>query len=87
MRTYYLFINDTYDIDHVFDNLLETRVIEPGISYIRIQQDHTLLPPHIVIESVYKDDFLTKCLTTLLSDMDYEGDFDILKPLSMFDCI
>lgn len=80
MRTYYLFIDDNFDIYNVLDSLHETRIIEPGIEYKHIK-DNSILPPCIVIESIYKDEYFKSCLTTLLRDMGYDTHFQLMKPL------
>lgn len=80
MRTYHLFLDKDFCIYNVFESLLETRIIEPGINYIRIKEN-TILPQCIVIESIYKDEYLKSCLVTLLEDMGYDKSFQILKPL------
>ena len=80
MRTYHLFLDKDFCIYNVFESLIETRIIEPGINYIRIKEN-TILPQCIVIESIYKDEYLKSCLTKLLRDMDYDKSFQILKPL------
>lgn len=80
MRIYHLFLDKEFCIYNVFESLLETRIIEPGINYIRIQ-DNIVLPQCIVIKSIYKDEYLKSCLATLLEDMDYDKDFQILKPI------
>lgn len=80
MRTYHLFLDKDFCIYNVFESLMETRIIEPGINYIRIKEN-TILPQCIVIESIYKDEYLKSCLVTLLEDMGYDKSFQILKPL------
>jgi hypothetical protein len=80
MRTYHLFLDKDFCIYNVFESLVETRIIEPGINYIRIKEN-TILPQCIVIESIYKDEYLKSCLVTLLEDMGYDKQFQILKPL------
>lgn len=80
MRTYHLFLDKDFCIYNVFDSLVETRVIEPGINYIKIKQNN-VLPQCIVIESIYKDEYLKSCLVTLLTDMGYDKQFQLLKPL------
>lgn len=81
MRTYYLFIdNENFDIHNVFESLQQTRIIEPGIEYKDIKDNH-ILPQYILIESIYKDEYFKSCLTTLLRDMGYDKEFKLVKPL------
>lgn len=82
MITYYLFIDSDYCcIYNLFDNLCATRIIEPGLDYIRVKENDCVLEKYIVIESIYKDEYFRNCLTNLLRDMEYGGEFKILKPL------
>lgn len=78
MRTYYLLIDKEF-LYNLFNNLQETRMIEPGIDYIKIKDDN--LAPYIVIKSIYKDEYFKERLTTLLRNINFEGRFEILKPL------
>ena len=50
MITYYLFIDKEFCIQNVFENLQLT-ILEPGIVYKEIQE-HSILPPYIVILSI-----------------------------------
>jgi hypothetical protein len=78
MRTYYLFIDEEYCIRKVFENL--QMALEPGIKYIQIKE-HIILPPYILIESIYKDECLKNKINAELSAMGYDKSFKILKPL------
>jgi len=79
MRTYYLFLDKEFCIHDVFENL--QMALEPGIVYKQIKE-HILLPPHIVIESIYKDEYLKTKIDEELRDMGYDKSFKILKPLA-----
>lgn len=80
MRTYYLFLDKEFCIRNVFENLQEARILEPGIQYMQIKE-HALLPPYIVIESIYKDEYFKNKVNEELRDMGYDKSFKILKPL------
>jgi hypothetical protein len=79
MRTYYLFIDKEFCIRNVFENL-QMAILEPGIVYKQIKE-HVLLPPYIVVESIYKDEYLKTKIDEELRDMGYDKSFKILKPL------
>ncbi len=79
MITYYLFIDKEFCIRNVFENLQIT--LEPGIIYKYIKE-HILLPPHIVLESIYKDKYLKTKIDEELRDIGYDKSFKILKPLA-----
>lgn len=80
--TYYLFIDKEFCIRNVFETL-QMDILEPGIVYTEIKE-HSLLPPFIVIESIYKDQYLLEKITTELEDIGYDKSFEILKPLLEF---
>lgn len=77
--TYYLFLDKEFCIENVFENL-KLAILEPGIVYKEIKQ-HSILPPYIVIVSIYKDKYLLEKVTEELRDMDYDKPLKILKPL------
>lgn len=79
MRTYYLFIDKEYCIRNVFENL-QMAILEPGIKYIQIKE-HIILPPYIVVKSIYKDEYFKSKINEELRDMGYDKSFKILKPL------
>ncbi len=78
MKTYHLFIDKEYCIRHVFGNLQMT--LEPGIKYIQTEE-HSILPPYIRIESIYRDEYFKGKITEQLRNMGYDKSFTILKPL------
>jgi hypothetical protein len=80
MRTYYIFIDEEFSIFDTFNVLKETRVIEPGIDYIDIKET-PILPPYIVVESIYKDEYFKSCLIKILKEIGYDKSIQILKPL------
>jgi hypothetical protein len=55
--------------------------LEPGIVYKQIKE-HILLPPYIIVESIYKDEYFKTKIYEELRNMDYDKSFKILKPLS-----
>lgn len=73
MRTYYLFIDKEFCIRNVFETL--QTALEPGIIY------KVLLPPYIVIESIYKDQYFKTKIDEELTNCGYDKSFKILKPL------
>lgn len=77
--TYYLFLDKEFCIQNVFENL-KLAILEPGIIYKEIKE-HPILPPYIVIVSIYKDQYLLEKVTEELRDMDYDKSLTILKPL------
>jgi hypothetical protein len=82
-RIYYLFLDQEFCIQNVFENL-KLAILEPGIQYKEIREPLTkpsLLPPYIVIESIYKDQYLLEQITEILRDMDYDKELILLKPL------
>jgi hypothetical protein len=79
MRTYYLFLDKDFCIQNVFENL-RMAILEPGIIYKEIKQ-HSILSQYIVLESIYKDQYLLKTITEELKDMGYDKSIEILKPL------
>lgn len=87
--TYYLFIDKEFCIRNVFETL-QTVVLEPGISYTCIKE-HVILPPYIVIVSIYKDQYLLTQIRGVLDDIGYDKSFEILKPLCIasrrLDCL
>lgn len=78
-RTYYLFIDKEFCIRNVFETL-QTAILEPGIVYKEIKE-HSILPPYIVIVSIYKDQYLLKKVEEELDNIGYDKSFKILKPL------
>ncbi len=78
MRTYYLFIDNDFCIQNVFENLQAG--LEPGIVYKQIKE-HELLPSYIIMESIYKDEYLRDKIDEELRDLGYDKSFTILKPL------
>jgi hypothetical protein len=77
--TYYLFIDKEFCIQNVFETLQQD-ILEPGIKYTQIKEDF-ILPPYIVIVSIYKDQYLLKRIEEELTDIGYDKSFKILKPL------
>jgi hypothetical protein len=77
--TYYLFIDKEFCIRNVFETL-QTAILEPGITYTCIKE-HVVLPPYIVIVSIYKDQYLLTKIREVLDDIGYDKSFEILKPL------
>lgn len=77
--TYYLFLDKEFCIQNVFENL-QLAILEPGITYKEIKE-HSILPPYIVIVSIYKDQYLLEKVTEELTDMGYDKPLTILKPL------
>lgn len=78
--TYYLFLDDKeFCIQNVFENL-QLAILEPGITYKEIKE-HSILPSYIVIVSIYKDQYLLEKVTKELTDMGYNKQFKLLKPL------
>jgi hypothetical protein len=77
--TYYLFIDKEFCIQNVFETLQQD-ILEPGVKYIQIKED-VILPPYIVIVSIYKDQYLLKRIEEELTDIGYDKSFKILKPL------
>lgn len=78
-RTYYLFLDKEFCIRNVFENL-QLAILEPGIVYVEIKEE-TILQPYIVIESIYKDQYLLLKVKEELINMGYDKSFKILKPL------
>lgn len=76
--TYYLFIDEEFCIQNVFETLQTS--LEPGIKYTCIKE-HVILPPYIVIVSIYKDQYLLTKIREELDDIGYDKSFEILKPL------
>jgi hypothetical protein len=77
--TYYLFIDKEFCIRNVFETL-QTAILEPGIKYTHIKE-HAILPPYIVIVSIYKDQYLLEKVREELDNIGYDKSFKILKPL------
>lgn len=77
--TYYLFLDKEFCIQNVFENL-QMNILEPGIEYKEIKQN-IILPPYIVIVSIYKDQYLLEKVREELEDMGYDKSFEIVKPL------
>lgn len=77
--TYYLFINKDFCIQNVLETL-QMAILEPGIKYTHIKE-HVILPPYIVIESIYKDQCLLTKVREELDNIGYDNSFKILKPL------
>lgn len=77
--TYYLFLDKEFCIRNVFETLQQD-ILEPGIVYTEIKE-HQILPPYIVIETIYKDQYLLDKVTEQLQDIGYDKSFKILKPL------
>lgn len=77
--TYYLFIDKEFCIRNVFETL-QTAILEPGIIYTCIKE-HVILPPYIVIISIYKDQYLLTKIREELDNIGYDKSFEILKPL------
>ena len=55
-------------------------ILEPGIIYKEIKQN-SILSQYIVVESIYKDQYLLERITEELKDMGYDKSLEILKPL------
>ena len=87
--TYHLFLDTSTEcrqgrefcIRNVFETL-QMDILEPGIIYTEIKEDPSrILPPYIVIVSIYKDQYLLEKVTEELKNIDYDKPFKILKPL------
>jgi hypothetical protein len=76
---YYLFIDKEFCIQNVFENL-QLAILEPGIKYSEIKLND-VLPPYIILTTIYKDQYLLKLINEELSNMGYDKTFEILKPL------
>ncbi len=74
--TYYLFVDN---IRNVFETL-RMNILEPGIIYKEVKEQ-TILPPYIVIVSIYKDQYLSNKVREELDNIGYDKSFKILKPL------
>ena len=72
MITYYLSLNENFCINQAFD-ILRDYFLEPGIHYDRIENDI------IVINSIYKYDYLNDCLKIILKDIGYNEEFYLEK--------
>jgi hypothetical protein len=55
-------------------------ILEPGIIYKEVKEQ-TILPPYIVIVSIYKDQYLLNKVGEELDNIGYDKSFKILKPL------
>ena len=77
--TYYLFLDKEFCIRNVFENLQQD-ILEPGIVYKDIKPN-SILPPYIVIVSIYKDQYLLEKVTEQLEDIGYDKQFQLFKPL------
>lgn len=75
---YYLFIDKEFCIQNVFENL-QLAILEPGIKYNEIKFND-ILPPYIILTTIYKDQYLFKLIKEELIDMGYDKNFEILKP-------
>jgi hypothetical protein len=80
--TYYLFLDKEFCIRNVFETL-RMDILEPGIVYTEIKEQGPILPPFIVIESIYKDGYLLEKVREELEDIGYDKSFKILKPLTL----
>ncbi len=78
MRTYYLFIDNEFCIQNVFESLQIG--LKQGIVYKQIKE-HELLPSYIIMESIYKDEYLRDEINKELRERGYDKSFIILKPL------
>lgn len=83
--TYYLFIDKEFYIQNVLKTL-QQNILEPGIKYTQIKE-HDILPPYIVIVSIYKDQYLLKKVEEELTNIGYDKSFKILKPLIVERCL
>ena len=75
---YYLFIDKEFCIQNVFENL-QLAILEPGIKYCEIKLND-ILPPYIILTTIYKDKYLLEVINKELNDMGYDKSFEILKP-------
>lgn len=78
---YYLFIDKEFCIQNVFENL-QLAILEPGIKYSEIKLND-VLPPYIILTTIYKDQYLLKLIKEELSNMGYDKSFEILKPITL----
>ena len=78
---YYLFIYKEFCIQNVFENL-QLAILEPGIKYSEIKLND-VLPPYIILTTIYKDQYLLKLIKEELSNMGYDKSFEILKPITL----
>ena len=75
---YYLFIDKEFCIQNVFENL-QLAILEPGIKYSEIKLND-VLPPYIILTTIYTDQYLLELINKELNDMGYDKSFEILKP-------
>lgn len=80
MQTFHLFIDKEFCIINVFQTL-QINIFEPGIMYTEIKEQGSILPPYIVMKTIYKDQYLLDKVTEQLIEIDYDKSFEILKPL------
>jgi hypothetical protein len=80
MKTFHLFIDDEFCIRNVFE-ILQMNIFEPGIMYIEIKEQGSILPPYIVMKTIYKAQYLLDKVAEQLEDINYDKSFEILKPL------
>jgi hypothetical protein len=76
--TYYLFIDKEFCIRNVFQTL-KMNILEPGIKYKEIKE-HVILPPYIVLETIYQYGYLLETLKEEFENIGYDKSFEILKP-------
>jgi hypothetical protein len=77
---YYLFIDKEFCIQNVFENL-QLAILEPGIKYSEIKLND-VLPPYIILTTIYTDQYLLKLIKEELGNMGYDKSFEILKPIT-----
>jgi|UniRef100_A0A6C0AN06 hypothetical protein len=77
---YYLFIDKEFCIQNVFENL-QLAILEPGIKYSEIKLND-VLPPYIILTTIYTDQYLLELINKELNDMGYDKSFEILKPIT-----
>jgi hypothetical protein len=83
--TYYLFIDKEFCIQNILETLQQA-ILEPGIRYTQIKE-HAILPPYIVIVSIYRDQYLLEKVEEKLTNIGYKKSFKILKPLMVERCL
>ena len=68
---YYLFIDKEFCIQNVFENL-QLAILEPGIKYSEIKLND-ILPPYIILTTIYKDQYLLKLNMNLVLMVNADG--------------
>jgi hypothetical protein len=72
-------IHSEYDVQDTLAKL-QMFLLEPGNTYLRVIQDD-ILPPYIVVRSIYKDEYFKSTVVDTLQVLGYDKSCKILKPL------